>query len=44
VFPEWLLNAVCVFANFVVGLRKVYPYYFNYCTYVKERWFGLSLM
>jgi len=31
-------------AGFVAGLRKVYPYYYNYNTYAKERWFGLSLV
>jgi len=28
----------------VTGLRKVYPYYFSYKTYVKKRWFGLPIV
>ena len=31
-------------ADCVAGLRKVYPYYFSYKTYAKERWFGMSLV
>lgn len=30
--------------DFVAGLRKVYPYYFSFKTYAKERWFGLPLV
>jgi len=33
-----------VYADFVAGLRKVYPYYFTFKTYAKERWFGLPII
>ncbi|KAJ8302451.1 hypothetical protein KUTeg_018847 [Tegillarca granosa] len=26
------------------GLRKVYPYYFDFSSYVKERWFGREIL
>lgn len=26
------------------GLRKVYPYYFDFTSYVKERWFGREIL
>ncbi|KAK3581085.1 hypothetical protein CHS0354_033873 [Potamilus streckersoni] len=26
------------------GLRKVYPYYYTFSTYVKERWFGRTVL
>jgi len=28
----------------VIGLRKVYPYYYDFTTYAKGRWFGLRLV
>jgi len=33
-----------MYADFVAGLRKVYPYYFTFKTYAKKRWYGQSLV
>lgn len=33
------MYSVCHFT----GLRKVYPYYFAFGTYAKERWYGRTV-
>jgi len=37
-------DCLIIAADSVSGLRKVYPYHFNYKTYAKERWFGVPLV
>ena len=30
--------------NYIAGLRKVYPYYFNFTTFAKPHWVGRTLL